>query len=104
MLCPGSTRPPALGSDFMEADVSRKEVERVARELCRKAGQECEATVRLQLGTDWLPHKIDFMQKFSPMTLIVREGRVVAPPMLLDIPHWREFQPSAFERLQGYAL
>lgn len=85
----------------MEADVSREEVERVARELCREAGHDCDATVRLQLGTDWLPHEIDFMQKSSPMTLIVREGRVVAPPMLLDIPRWREFRPAAYERLRS---
>ncbi|MBB2963085.1 hypothetical protein [Methylobacterium sp. R2-1] len=87
----------------MDAEASREEVERVARDLCRAAGHDCDATVRLQLGADWLPHEIEFMQKSSPMTLLVKDGKVIAPPMLLDIPRWREFRPAAYEQLQGQA-
>lgn len=87
----------------MSAEVDKAEVERIARDLCRKAGHDCESTVRLQLGADWLPHEIAFMQASSPQTLIVKDGKVIGPPMLLDIPRWREFRPAAYEQMVGRA-
>ncbi len=81
--------------------VDTNEIERLARDLCRDAGHDCEAQVRVQYGTDWLPSEIEFMEKASPISVFVRGGKVVTPQMLLEMPQWRTFRPSIYKSMRS---
>lgn len=59
--------------------------------------------MRAQLGSDWSPYKIEFMDCENPMPIIERNGEDVSLRTDVELAQWRIFPSAAYKRISGGA-